>query len=273
MNRLFKYVVDLVVDKRRAPYIINYLADKHSINLLLHAYRAIGIHKVDFEWSGEKNLIEHLLKEKLKEVNRPIIFDVGANIGKYTSLLHSHYPNALIHSFEPSKQTFSQLKHEIVKYSNVFAHNTALGSKKGEQTLFKPKNDFSSHSTLHSGVIDGLLNQSEVEEERVNIETLDSFCEKNEIKRIHFLKIDTEGHELEVLRGAEKLINSGAIDIIQFEFNEMNIISRTFLKDFYDLLTGYELNRVNTNNLVPLGGYNSINEIFQFQNILAIRTQ
>ncbi len=75
---------------------------------------------------------------------------------------------------------------------------------------------------------------------------------------------------MEVLSGAKALLAEGRIHFIQFEFNEMNIISRVFLKDFYDLLQGFSLYRLDSNRLIPLAGYSSTNEIFKFQNLLAV---
>jgi hypothetical protein len=66
------------------------------------------------------------------------------------------------------------------------------------------------------------------------------------------------------------MISLDRIDFIQFEFNEMNIISRVFLKDFYQILSNYNLYRLDSNRLIPLFNYDSTNEIFKFQNFLAI---
>ena len=114
-------------------------------------------------------------------------------------------------------------------------------------------------------------NQHEVVSEEISLNSIDDYCLMNGITTIDFLKIDTEGNELNVLKGAQRMLTSNSINIIQFEFNEMNIISRVFLKDFYTILRGYEFYRLNTNELLPLGNYKSINEIFQFQNIIAIK--
>ncbi len=65
------------------------------------------------------------------------------------------------------------------------------------------------------------------------------------------------------------MLSNGKIEVIQFEFNEMNVVSRTFLKDFYDILSNYDLCRLDSNKLIPLFKYESKNEIFQFQNFLA----
>jgi hypothetical protein len=69
-----------------------------------------------------------------------------------------------------------------------------------------------------------------------------------------------------------ELLQENRIDIIQFEFGEMNIASRVFFKDFYDLLSGqYHLYRLLPNGLLPLEPYNARrHEIFIYQNIIAI---
>ncbi len=77
--------------------------------------------------------------------------------------------------------------------------------------------------------------------------------------------------ELEVLKGAAELLKRGAIKIIQFEFNSMNVYSRAFLHDFYCLLPGFEFFRLSADKLIPLNEYHSQNEIFLYQNIIAIQ--
>jgi polynucleotide 5'-kinase involved in rRNA processing len=96
----------------------------------------------------------------------------------------------------------------------------------------------------------------------VEIVTIDEVIEKEKIVRIDFLKIDTEGHELAVLEGASNALKAGIIRCIQFEFNEMNVVSRTFFKDFKNILKDF-------NGMLPLGDQPVITEIFAFQNIVA----
>ena len=65
-----------------------------------------------------------------------------------------------------------------------------------------------------------------------NLSTLDLFCEREAIPNIDFLKIDTEGNELDVLEGAKKLLSGGKIKIIQFEFGECDVFSQSFFERF-----------------------------------------
>jgi hypothetical protein len=71
----------------------------------------------------------------------------------------------------------------------------------------------------------------------VRIRTLDGFCRERRIPRIDFLKMDAEGHELFILRGAKSMLRGGQISALSFEFGAANVDSRTWFKDFWDLLT------------------------------------
>jgi hypothetical protein len=67
----------------------------------------------------------------------------------------------------------------------------------------------------------------------------DSFCEEHGIERIDFLKIDTEGLDLRVLRGFDRMLGSGAVEVVQFEYGLANIVSRALLVDFHAFLGGH----------------------------------
>jgi hypothetical protein len=73
----------------------------------------------------------------------------------------------------------------------------------------------------------------------VNVKTLDHFSQNQDIGSIDLLKIDTEGMEFKVLKGAESLLISGAIRVIQFEYGYACIDAGYLLKDLYDYLTSY----------------------------------
>ena len=104
----------------------------------------------------------------------------------------------------------------------------------------------------------------------VSMDTMDNFTKKEGITYIDFLKIDTEGSELAVLQGASKLLENKSIGCIHFEFNEMNVISRTFFRDFRKLLHDYDLYRLLPKGLLPLDDSILFTEIFVYQNIIAL---
>jgi hypothetical protein len=80
----------------------------------------------------------------------------------------------------------------------------------------------------------------------VELQTVDGYREANGIDKIVMMKIDAEGHDMEVIRGARKAIEAGAIDIIQFEYSWRWIEARNYLKDAFEFLTpaGYRLGKL-----------------------------
>jgi hypothetical protein len=101
--------------------------------------------------------------------------------------------------------------------------------------------------------------------------SLDDFIKNQKLKTIDWLKIDVEGHELSVLKGAKKAIHSQKIGLIQFEFNDMHAYSRTFFKDIEEALPSYTLYRLLPNGWYPLPPYRPLtHEIFGFQNLIAL---
>jgi hypothetical protein len=92
------------------------------------------------------------------------------------------------------------------------------------------------------------------------------------VTQIGLLKIDTEGHEMAVLMGASRLLKRGGIDFIQFEFNEMNVFSRVFMRDFFDLLPGYTFHRLLPETAIKLASYDPVfMEVFAYQNLVCVR--
>ena len=80
----------------------------------------------------------------------------------------------------------------------------------------------------------------------VAVVSIDSFMEAHAIQSVDYMKMDIEGHELFALRGADRALATGVIRALSFEFGSGNINSRTFFRDFWDLLTkhSYDIYRI-----------------------------
>jgi FkbM family methyltransferase len=235
--------------------------------LYLFSLRGLGILNSENDHiSGEKYLLKYLNKKNIK-----VIFDVGANVGQFANLILRTNPNATIYSFEPHPASFKKLSE--IKHDNFNCFNIGLGEKTSTMTLYDYKDkEGSSHAALSKDVITNIHN-SEAQAIEVEIKRLDDFCNENKIDEIDFLKIDVEGFELDVLKGASHFIKDKKIKYIQFEFNSNNLISRTRLKDFEDILEGYNFYRLMSDGMIPLKNENLLfKEIFAFQNIYAERT-
>lgn len=263
MIKIFKKIIKDVATKK--IYIISRI---FKIDLLDIAHKKIGISNyTNQKVSGELFFIEKKLPEIL--TNTPIIFDVGANRGNYSRNIKKRFPNSKIYCFEPNPYIFEKINEN--KENNLLAFNIGMSSKEGEQKMFLSKDDINGElSSLNEDVIKVIHQQKNTNSVNIKTTTIDKFCKDKQINNIDLLKIDTEGHELEILKGASAMIAQKRIRVIQFEFNEMNIISRTFLRDFYDLLKEYDFYRLSEKELIDIRKYKTINEIFRFQNIVAI---
>jgi FkbM family methyltransferase len=211
---------------------------------------------------------------RMAGVGQLTVLDVGAYVGEYAARLRELAPSARIWSFEPHPATYKRLSAEAAR-AGFTAVNMGLSDKPGRATLYDyaASSDASgtSHATLHAQVIEG-IHQGASQAVEVEVTTVDAFLEAEKINRVHLLKVDAEGHELLILQGASEAIKSGRVDVVQFEFNEMNVMSRVFFKDFYGALPGFSFYHMLVDGLAPIGAYQPrTHELFILQNVIAIR--
>lgn len=242
----------------------------YRFNRGLHhaSLRGLGVlNYKDDVMSGERCF----MKETLGLLEAPIVVDVGANDGDYSSAVMEVNGRARIFAFEPHPETYKRLSSRMSSAQNFIAVNSACGSVSGNFTLYDhAAGSGTEHASLHRDVIER-FHKGESTQHVVSVTTLDQFAVDRGIKLIHLLKIDTEGNELEVLKGAAGLLREGRIKAIQFEFNEMNIVSRVFFNDFCKAIPNCKFYRMLRNGLGPLDPYSPLScEVFAFQNIVAL---
>ena len=146
---------------------------------------------------------------------RPVrtIFDVGANQGRMAERLLRTFQEAEIYSFEPAAKAFAVLAERARSQPRLHAYHMALGSKSGDATLFL--NDNEEMCTLRDKQVRGAAGET-----KIRVETLERFCDETARLRndtLDLLKIDTEGYEIEVLKGAESLMKQRRIRFIYAE--------------------------------------------------------
>jgi len=240
----------------------------YKFNKLLYQLSLRGLGVLNYESdkiSGEEHFIEH----HVSKFRNKIILDVGSNVGRYSKLINGLNKDAEIYAFEPHPATYQKLI-KNVDGININTNNVGVGASAGSLKLYDyAEKDGSSHASLYKDVIEQIHKGKSVVHE-VKIISLDDFVIEHKIERVGLLKIDTEGHELEVLKGFERYISANKVDWIHFEFNEMNIASRIFFKDFWELLPNYDFFRMLPNGLVPIKQYSPVFcEIYAYQNIVA----
>jgi FkbM family methyltransferase len=173
-----------------------------------------------------------------------IAVDIGANRGDWSlSLLRALPPerrrrgNIQLDLFEPVPTTIERLRDalardELGKKANV--HQFAVSDRNGEESI-AVMSDTGGTNTLHPENERAVPPGGWVQ---VETTTLCRFCDQQGIARIHIAKCDAEGHDLAVLRGARELLESGRIDVFQFEYNHRWVFSRSYLRDVFDLIDG-----------------------------------
>lgn len=240
------------------------------LNQLLFELSLTGLgilnHKND-EVSGEA----FFLKQISTILHNSVVLDIGAHVGDYANKVRNLSASAKIYAFEPHPETFKQLEYQALR-NHYTALNLACSDTDGKLNLYDycGARSASQHASLYQSVFTD-LHKGDTQKWEVSVRTIDQLSEQYGIDRIKLLKIDTEGNEFNVLLGSKRMLDDNLIDVIQFEFNEMNVISRVFFRDFYILLKNYAFFRLLPDGLLPLGDYSPFTcEIYAYQNIIAI---
>lgn len=259
MIKLIKKLIIKIIKKA----LFNYEHPRYS-TFIYHIARQYvdyyrGDHNGNMTTNGELRFLKGVIKESM------VVFDVGANKGDYARLIRQFSPNAEIHCFEPDKEVF-----DLISLMGVKKNNIALGDAVGSGTFYRNP-DASELNSFYDMSGDSRVYTS-TQPIQVAITTLDNYCKDNSITHINLLKIDVEGHELSVMKGAKEMLSTGKIDKIQFEFGYASIYSRIFLRDFFVYLIplGYEIYKIK-----PLGldkiVYSPEEERCPYANFMAIK--
>ncbi len=165
------------------------------------------------------------------------IFDVGANIGQTAIPLSKEFPKAIIHCFEPIPETFEVLE-KNVKGKSIHCHKLAMGANEGTTEIMAVP--LAHVNSIVSGYVD---NDPKAKKVLINISTVDHFCESHKISNISILKIDTEGYEIEVLQGCQRMLETSSISAIYLEItcDHNNQKLNTFLPDVIKKLSDFPM--------------------------------
>jgi FkbM family methyltransferase len=219
----------------------------------------------EVETSGEIAALAFVAKS-IERSDPLVLFDVGANRGTYLrAALDTLGNHVRAYSFEPQSSSFLALEKEFADDPRVMTKMVALGKAATTATLYFGS-EGETTASLH-----GIDTPREPKTETVQIMTLDQFCLEGAIERIDILKIDTEGHEIDVLLGAQSLMRNGRISSIQFEFGE--IFNRTcyHFVDFFQLLSPqYRIYRILRHGLSELSSYSANLENYKTANFMCI---
>ncbi len=185
-----------------------------------------------------------------------VVFDVGARTDDYLVRLNDR---AKFHLFEPMSSSFDELCQKTSGNPNVITTNAALGCEVGEFSLYPDTQSI--HQRPHSAVAPI----------RIRVKRLDDYCQQNGVETIDFLKIDVEGHELEVMKGGRRMILEHT-STMQFEyggtFQEVGIR----LADVFAFLGhGWNFYRVQPDGLASIPKYAPSLDNFEYANYVVSR--
>ncbi len=150
-----------------------------------------------------------------------VVLDVGANIGSFSQEVVKTQPNSTVHAFEPFPAAYHELTRLCQKSAGrILPHMKALSDQPGTSLLFLNSADVTNSLLPNSDSAaeyqpDDYCNPIGTIE--VSLDTVDHFCRKESISTIHLLKIDTQGADLKVLRGASDIINANSVCLVLAE--------------------------------------------------------
>ena len=202
-----------------------------------------------FDFLYQKKLI-NFLKKNVSKID--LLIDVGAHKGETLSLFLKNFEINKIYSFEASPLTHSILKKNMKIISNNYINteikieNLALGSIEKEinikhlsessSSTIKNINEDSKYFKKKFFFLGNSKKKQLYKLHKVDQVLLEKYCQKNTIKIIDLIKIDTEGYEFDVLKGSIKILNHTKYILFEHHYDDM--ISKNYVfSDIHHLLT------------------------------------
>ena len=167
------------------------------------------------------------------------VLDIGANTGQFTCAITSVLPDAEVYSFEPIADAYEKLRRKVEGRRQCHAFHCALGEASGRLQFWR--NNFTKSSSLlpmtqlHKEAFPWTRESTAI---MVQVETLDNFAERISLLPSVLMKIDVQGYELSVLKGAVRTLQS--IDYIWVETSFKPLYEgQASFRDVYDFLGPY----------------------------------
>ena len=197
-----------------------------------------------------------------------LIIDIGANKGLYSNAVLEKFPEVNLHMFEPSSTNYKILLETFGKNKNVIINQSAVSEGASTMELFYDHSG-SGLASLTKRNLDHFNLNFNLSETVDVIKFEDYWTTVLNKKIIDFIKIDVEGHELNVLKGmGNALLNT---KLIQFEFGGCNIDTKTYFQNFWYLFHSldFAIFRITPIGIQEIESYSESEECFQTTNYLA----
>lgn len=211
----------------------------HPSNRALAGFCVSAVHawknrQYDVTRNGETALLE-----RLRPFRPRLVLDVGANVGDWTIAASRSLPEVTVHAFEAAPHTAELLARNLAAQADrVVINATGLSDHAGWLTLYATPDD-TTKASIVPDVARAVAEQGWAQVEAVTVQTVtgDAYLREHQIDHVDMLKIDVEGAEFSVLRGFADAFARHAIDLVQFEYGQLNVATRDFLGDFYRFFT------------------------------------
>lgn len=195
----------------------------------------------------EHSLLMALKKNFLLHIKDGTIIDVGANIGNHT-VFFANMASKVI-SIEPNPACYYLIKANIA--ANSCANVTVL-NKAVSETIGTAELTFDYQHTIGGTIEPTEIRQTD---EVLEVETISLDSLLNQVDKVQCLKIDTEGHEEKIIKGAKCLLKRDA-PVVVFEAHNLTTLRRIVellqeigYNDFYDIIQSRRLSRYRILNL------------------------
>jgi len=224
------------------------------------------------DYFQQKKIIKLINSKFLKPV---IVFDVGAHYGETIRLFNKKLKLKKIYSFEASPKNYQVLQKKIFKHNSdkIEIFNYGIGEKMSKGLINQTLESSSStinKLNMNSKYFKKKLKILNIKSKNyfqypvpIEIISLDYFIEKNKIEYIDLLKIDTEGYELNVLKGLSK--HNNKIKLIYFEHHYDDMIIKNYkFKDIHQLLKSYGFVKIKKSKMLFRKSFEYVYENKQF---------
>jgi FkbM family methyltransferase len=219
----------------------------------------------DFKTNGEERFAQTMLR------GASTAFDVGAAKGDWTAIALAAEPKVVVHAFEPTTRRFEVLRKrdfgerailnqlglgDALKELDIF-----YGASGGSNSLFPQRPEGDSYAPTDT--------------EKIKITTIDQYCAERGIKHVDFIKMDIEGYEMAAIRGAERMLRSGEIETLQFEYSAVFLDAGASLLGLMQYMReinpAYEFHKILPDGTKRISSYEHAIDNFKTQNWALIK--
>jgi len=214
--------------------VLGLILRKVPLGFLSRLFRALGT-QLGFGYGVNHLALEARTLLSLGNTNQEafVVFDIGANVGGYSEACLSLSGSLTLVAFEPDSSNFQNLNLRLSSYKSVILVNKAIGNFTGNIELYSDKSGSELASLTKRKISHTGLDFDFVQD--IQIITLKDWLKTNSELKPDLIKIDVEGHEMEVLLGFEQHLQD--VQAIQFEFGGCNVDTRTFFRDFWEFFS------------------------------------